>query len=142
MITLPYVYRVLNVADVGRIEFSISFVQYFIILSQLGIPTYAIRECSRYRTDIKKFVKTAQEILFINVLTSSLSFIILILLVLNSTQLNHYRILIFIFGFNIFFINMGIEWFFQSLEEYRFITYRSVFVKFISMTMYFYSYIL
>lgn len=137
IITLPYVYRVLNVSDVGRIEFSISLVQYFIILSQLGIPIYAIRECSKHRTDINKFIKTAQEILFINILTSIFSFGLLIALVLNSTQLNQYKDLLFIFGLNIFFINMGLEWFYQALEEYRFITYRSVFVKLISMIMIF-----
>jgi len=137
ILTLPYVYRVLNVADVGSIEFSISFVQYFIILSQLGIPIYAIRECSKHRGDINKFIKTAQEILFINILTSLFSFTLLIVLILNITELSQYKDLLFIFGLNIFFTNMGLEWFFQALEEYRFITFRSVFVKIISIIMIF-----
>lgn len=137
ILTLPYVYRVLNVTDVGSIEFSISFVQYFIILSQLGIPIYAIRECSKHRGDINKFIKTAQEIIFINILTSLFSFALLLVIIFNINRLNQYRDLLLIFGLNIFFINMGLEWFFQALEEYRFITFRSVFVKIVSIIMIF-----
>lgn len=137
LITLPYIYRVLNIIDVGRIEFSISFVQYFIILSQLGIPTYGIRECSKYKSDENKFIKTAQEIILINILTSVISFIILLSLLNTIDSLNNYRELILIYGFNIFFINSGIEWFFQALEEYKYITVRAIIVKIISTILIF-----
>ena len=137
LITLPYIYRVLNINDIGRIEFSLSFVQYFILVSQLGIPTYGIRQCSKYKNDREKLIKTTQEIILINIFTSLISYLSLIILVNNIEDLQSYKELIIVFGFNIFFMNMGIEWFFQALEDYKYITLRALMVRFISLVLIF-----
>ena len=51
LITFPYVSRVLLPAGTGRVSFANSVVTYFVMISQLGIPTYGIRACAVVRDD-------------------------------------------------------------------------------------------
>ena len=51
LITFPYVSRVLSPEGIGKVDFSNSIIQYFILVAQLGIPFYGIRECAKYRED-------------------------------------------------------------------------------------------
>ena len=59
LITFPYISRVLQPENVGRINFGLSIVSYFSLIATLGITTYAIRECSAIRDDKDQFEKTA-----------------------------------------------------------------------------------
>ena len=49
LITFPYVSRILQPANVGRVNFSETFVGYFSLIACLGISTYGIRECAAVR---------------------------------------------------------------------------------------------
>jgi O-antigen/teichoic acid export membrane protein len=62
LITFPYIARILSPNGIGKVNFSISVIEYFIIFAQLGIPTYAIRECAKVRDDKEKLSQTVQEI--------------------------------------------------------------------------------
>lgn len=133
IITFPYIARILSPDGIGRINFSIAFIQYFILVAQFGIPTYGIRECSKHRDDRKKLSKTVQEILIINLVMILLAYILLIIVFNVYNSLDNYKLLILIFSINIFGTSMGIEWFFQSIEEFKYITTRSVSIKLISV---------
>ena len=63
LITLPYVTRVLGVANNGKVSFATSVIGYFALFSQLGIPTYGIRACAKVRNDSKKLKQTVAELL-------------------------------------------------------------------------------
>ena len=67
LITFPYVSRVLLPAGTGRVSFANSVVTYFVMISQLGIPTYGIRACAVVRDDEEKLKKTVYELFIINV---------------------------------------------------------------------------
>ena len=54
LITFPYVSRVLLPVGTGRVSFANSVVTYFVMISQLGIPTYGIRACAVVRDDEEK----------------------------------------------------------------------------------------
>lgn len=49
LITYPYAARVLQVENMGKVNFSNSVVSYFVLIAGLGIATYAIREGARVR---------------------------------------------------------------------------------------------
>jgi len=87
IITFPYVARILLAEGIGKVEFSLSVIQYFILLSQAGIPTYAVRECAKYRNNKDKLSKTVQEILLINFPLIVLSYIILFI---SLFSFNHF----------------------------------------------------
>ena len=67
LITFPYVSRVLQPENIGKINFSVSIIAYFSLAASLGITTYAIRECSMVRNDKRKLNDTASQIFSINV---------------------------------------------------------------------------
>jgi O-antigen/teichoic acid export membrane protein len=133
LITFPYVARVLSPTGIGKVDFSMSIIQYFILIAQLGIPTYAIRECAKIRDNKEKLVKTVQEILGINFLALLLSYVLFAIVILNVEQLASYRNILLIGSINILSTSIGLEWFYQAIEEYKYITVRSIFVKVISL---------
>ena len=61
MFTIPYVSRILGSNSYGRINFSMSLVNYFILFAGLGVSTYAIREGARLRNDNKALQKFVNE---------------------------------------------------------------------------------
>lgn len=133
IITFPYVARVLSPAGVGKVDFSISFIQYFILLAQVGIPTYGIKECSKYRNSKEILSKKVQEILIINVIMMGFSYIALAIVLNSQMNLFSYKNLIIIASMNIVGTTIGIEWFYQAIEEYKYITIRSIFIKILSV---------
>ena len=68
LITYPYVVRILNVSDMGDIEFARSIINYVGLIAGLGISTYAIREGAKVREDKKKFNHLANQLFSINVI--------------------------------------------------------------------------
>lgn len=137
LITFPYVARVLLAEGIGKVNFSLSVIEYFILISQAGIPTYAIRECAKYRDDKEKLTKTVQEILLINTILVIISYLLFLITIFTLQKLHNYKTLLFIASINIFATNLGIEWFYQAIEEYRFITIRSFVVKMFSLFLVF-----
>ena len=70
LITFPYVSRALGVESYGRYNFSSSIISYVSLLAGLGISSYAIREGARIRDNKEKFLKFANEVFSINVVST------------------------------------------------------------------------
>lgn len=66
LISYPYVSRILGPAGTGKVAAATSWVSYFNMFAQLGIPTYGIRACAEVRDDKEKLSRTVQELLTIN----------------------------------------------------------------------------
>ena len=49
LITIPYVTRVLQADNLGKVNFSTSVISYFLLIAQMGITNYAIREGAKVR---------------------------------------------------------------------------------------------
>ena len=79
LITFPYVSRVLGPAGTGAVSFANSFVMYFLMISQLGIPTYGIRACAQVREDKMELSRTVQELVIINLVMSAVMYVLLFL---------------------------------------------------------------
>ena len=61
LISYPYVSRVLSVAGLGKINFSTSYANYFILFAAFGVSIFAVRDGAKYRDDAKKLGKFATE---------------------------------------------------------------------------------
>lgn len=137
LITFPYVSRVLHAAGNGKVNFASSIANYFLMLASLGIPTYGIRACARVRDNKKELSKTAQEILIINFITTILVTITYIICVFSVPRFSQDKLLFFIEGINIVLNMFGANWLYQALEQYDYITGRSVLFKAISVVLMF-----
>lgn len=137
LITFPYSSRILGPENLGKVNFANSIVAYFAILASLGISTYATREASKVRNDITKLSSLAREILIINLISTFISYILLAIALVFVKKLNDYRMLIIICSSLIIFTTLGMDWLYQALEEFSYITIRSLIFQIFSILLLF-----
>lgn len=129
LIVLPYVSRVLHPAGTGRVYFAASVISVFMLLAQMGIPVYGIRTCARVRDHRAELSRTASSIMGFQLLFSAGSFVLLILAAFTIPRLQPQRVLLILMGLGVLLNGINTDWLFQGLEEYPFLTGRSVFFK-------------
>lgn len=133
LITFPYISRVLLPIGTGRVSFATSFIAYFNMFAQLGIPTYGIRACAKVRDDREELTRTAHELLMINLVMSLISYVILIFAIILVPRVRTDRVLILLLSSTIFLTAIGMEWLYKALEQYSYITIRSIIFKFVAL---------
>ncbi|RHB86903.1 flippase [Streptococcus lutetiensis] len=137
LITFPYVSRVLLPVGTGKVAFATSIVSYFSMVGMLGIPTYGIRACAKVRDDRDKLSKTVQEIMVINSIAMGLSLLVYIIAIILVPRMARDRVLFMINIATLFFNLIGCEWLYKALEQYSYITIRSIILKLISLFLMF-----
>ena len=133
LITFPYVSRVLLPIGTGKVSFATSLISYFNMIAQLGIPTYGIRVCAMVRDDREQLSRTAQELLIINICMSIVSYVALAFGLCFIPRLREDRVLYVITSSTIFLTAIGMEWLYKALEQYTYITIRSLCMKVIAL---------
>lgn len=133
LITYPYVARILHPDGLGRVSFATSVISYFSMLAQLGVPTYGIRACASVRDDREKLSRTAQELLIINLVMCMVSYGLLAAAMVIVPAFQEDRKLLIIQSATILLTAIGMEWLYQALEQYTYITRRSILFKFIAL---------
>ena len=137
LITFPYVSRVLSASGNGRVSFAASVANYFLMTASLGIPTYGVRACAQVRDDREELSKTVQEIFMINLIMTLLAAGAYVICIFTVTKFYSDRTLFLINGVNIVLNMFGMNWFFRALEQYDYITARSLLFKIISIILMF-----
>ena len=137
LITFPYVSRILLPVGTGKVSLATSLISYFCMFAQLGIPTYGIRACAKVRDDKKELTQVTHELLLINLIMSLISYAIFVVLLVNVSKLWTDRTLYIVVSMTIFLNAIGMEWLYKGLEQYTYITLRSVLFKFIALILMF-----
>lgn len=133
LITFPYVSRILLPEGTGKVSFAISVVTYFSMFAQLGIPTYGIKACAGVRDDKDKLSRTVQELMIINLIMCIIAYAGFIIALNYIPRLQQEKTLFIIVSFTIIFNAIGVEWLYKAVEEYTYITVRSIIFKFIAL---------
>lgn len=133
LITFPYVSRILLPEGTGKVSFATSIISYFTMFAQLGIPTYGIRACAKVRDSKEKLTKTVQEIFIINIIMSIVSYSVLLIVITIVPRLQQDKNLLLIVSSTILFNTIGMEWLYKALEQYTYITIRSIIFKLIAL---------
>jgi O-antigen/teichoic acid export membrane protein len=126
LITFPYISRVLMPENLGKVNFASSIIAYFIILASLGIPYYGIREAAKVKDNKSELSKLAQELLIINIIFTFISYLLLIITILIIPKFYEQKELLLLMSLSIMLTTIGIEWLYQALEKYVYITIRSL----------------
>ena len=137
LITFPYASRILMPEGLGKVNFARSIIQYFVLLAMLGIKAYGVRECAKCRDDREKLSKLCFELFTINIIATIGAYIILFWAMLMIPTLSNYRMLLVVLSCTLLFNTIGMEWLYSGLEEYGYITLRSVFFQIISLVLLF-----
>lgn len=133
LISFPYISRVLGAAGNGKISFAASVISYFTMFASLGIPTYGIRACARCRDNKVELSKCVHELLIINLITTAASYLVFCVLMFTVPKFMEEKKLFFVMSTSIFLNSLGMEWLYKALEEYSYITIRSVAAKLLSL---------
>ena len=137
LITFPYISRVLLVEGRGKVAFATSVVTYFTMFASLGIPTYGVRACAIVRDNKEKLSKTVQELLIISGGTTLLTYIVFGISLFVIPEFAQERTLLLIVGLGIGLNTIGVQWLYNALEQYSYITTCSILFKVIGMILMF-----
>ncbi len=104
-----------------------------IIIAGIGIPTYGIREVARLKHDRGKLSKVTSELIMITMFSSIILTILYLIVIFNYNTFRADRLVFMVFGLNLMFSFMNLDWFFSGIEEFGYITGRNIFIKLLSL---------
>lgn len=137
VITFSYVARTLLPEGIGNVAFVQSALSYFSYVAVLGIPTYGVRECAKVRDDRRVLSHTVQELMIINLISTFIAYACFIVALVFVPRFRQDRVLFIIMSTSIILKVIGVEWLYQALEEYSYITIRSLIIKCIYVVLVF-----
>ncbi|MBC7914106.1 MAG: flippase [Pyrinomonadaceae bacterium] len=133
IVSFPYASRILGPEGIGKVQFVTTFAQYFVLIAAFGIPIYGLREVAKVKDDKHKLSKLFSELLLIN-LVSTIFILIIYFLIIYLVGFFSNDLLFYLIGaIIIFFSFTSVDWLFSGIEEFRYITLRSLVIKAISV---------
>jgi O-antigen/teichoic acid export membrane protein len=138
IIIFRYATGILGPDKIGRVEYVNSIVSYFILFSLLGIPAYGLREIARSRNNLLERSRVIFELSIIPLILVCISYVIYFLLINQIESLKKDYLLYLVLSPNIFLSVFNFEWFYQGMEEQRYITFRYLIIKIIQLGLMFF----
>ncbi len=129
LIIYPYISRVLGVSNVGICGFVDGVIQYYCNFSMMGITYLGIREISANKGDIIKLSKAFSSLISLNLLSTIIVFLLLLGSIAIIPAFQEYKSLLFAGAIKLVFNALLIEWFYQGLEDFKFITLRTIVLR-------------
>lgn len=125
----PYAYRTLGPDSMKVVGFAESLSGWFLALGSFGVYQYGLREVSRIRENKEKLYALFNNFFAISLITNLISIVLYFLFVfVNHSGTANYSVFliyaIILFG-NIFYI----EWVNEALENYNFITIKTIIIR-------------
>lgn len=137
LITTAYVSRILLPSGVGQINFATNIASYFTLFASLGLPMYGVREIAKVREERVRLNQVFTELITANLL-STIVFSVLYFLVILAVPMSYaQRTLFSVVGISVILNVINVDWFYQGVEDYGYITTRSMLVKTASLVLIF-----
>lgn len=130
IITFPYAARILMPEGIGVVNFQLSIITNIVLLTSLGIPMYAVREVARHRDDVERRNQTTIEILILSVILCLAGYVIVWALGAFVPQINQNLGIFYVLSLSIIFTAIGVNWFYQAIEDFMFMTVRTTIFRF------------
>lgn len=137
LITFPYITRVLGVEANGANSFALSVVNYFALFASLGMSTYGVKACAQVKDNKDELSKVVQELLAISGTTTFIVIVILYMSIYFVPSFRSYSAIMFVYSFNIILNVIGVNWLFQGIEKFNYITIVTMVFKLISIVLMF-----
>ncbi|MEG0517904.1 MAG: flippase [Bacteroidales bacterium] len=129
LITFPYAARILLAEGIGQVQFFDSIIGYILLITSLGIPLYAVRELARVRDNPQMRSKVAAEIIILHTCLTVIAYLIVFIIAATVTKIKADVPLFLLLSTSLFFTAIGVQWFYQAVEDFKYITIRSICIK-------------
>lgn len=131
LLIFPYISRVLGVVNVGICNFVDSVINFYILFAMMGVSTLGIREMAdgSLFSDSEKRNVVFSSIFLLNVFSTVFIIIILFASIYLIPELYQQKEMMYIGGVKILFNLFLIEWFYKGIENFKYITIRSIIIK-------------
>lgn len=137
LITFPYVSRVLGPTGTGNVTMGTSVVSYFTMVAMLGVPTYGVRACASVRDNKVELSKIVQELLIINIIMMLIAYIAFFITIFCVPSFRIMKTLYLMSSIAIVMNVIGVNWLYQGLEQYSYITFISLVFKVVALVLMF-----
>lgn len=128
-ITFPYISRIFGVEKLGLVNFVDNTINYFLLFATMGINILGVREIASVKDNKETQSKVFSNILGLNLLFTIVTISIYLTLIATIPKLSQYSELFYIGTAKIFFTTFLIEWFYTGIENFKYITIRSIIIK-------------
>ena len=107
------------------------------LLSGFGISTFAIRNGSQIRENNERLNLFANRVFTINIITTAISCVLLVLVTILPTKVAEYRNIILLQGLTVAMSPLAVDWLYTIEEDFGYITLRSIVIQFLSLILMF-----
>lgn len=129
LVVYPYVSRVLGVSNIGLVGFIDSLATYFILFSMMGISIAGVREIARCGSDRTRRKQVFYSFLALHGIVTAVALAGMIAATLTVPELHKHSRLMWVGVCKLVFNLFLIEWFYRGIEDFKFITLRSLLIR-------------
>ncbi|MDQ0199064.1 oligosaccharide flippase family protein [Neobacillus ginsengisoli] len=133
----PYVNRVLGAHSIGKVQFGETIYNYFLIFATFGVYQYGLREMSRIREDKQKVRQLFTSLYTISTVTGVTALLCYLVFTYFKFSTSTYYPILFIYAFNFICNIFYVEWVNEAMENYDFITIKTIIVRIIYVVLIF-----
>lgn len=137
LIVFPYITRVLDVPNIGICDYVDSIIQYFILFSMLGVSSLGVREIARCKDDSERRSCVFSTLVSVNLVLTLISIGVLVFISCFVEKFYPYRPFLLVGISKLLFQVFVVDWFYQGLQEFRYVTIRSIAVRCIYVALIF-----
>jgi O-antigen/teichoic acid export membrane protein len=138
LITFSYVARVILPDGVGLVSFVESICRYAMLIAALGIPIYGIREVAKFKDDKIKLGNLCSELVLIHMITTIFIIIVYCLMIFMVDKF-YQNLSFYLVGISMILSNVFvIEWYFQGIGDFKYITGRTVIIRTLTTVLVFF----
>ena len=129
LLVYPYVSRVLGLTNIGIVNFIDNLINYFVAFSMMGITTVGVREIAGARSVKSRLSKTFVSLLSLTGITTIVAMLTLFIAMHIIPTLIPYQDLLYVGLLKLLSNLFLIEWLFTGLEDFRYITIRTILIR-------------
>lgn len=137
LVSFPFLFRILGVERYGLVTFGYALMQYFVMFTDFGFNLSATKYISQHRNDLREINTYLNSAMIGRFILCAISFIILLILI---SSLDKFKLesTLYLLYFGIIIGNVMFPmWFFQGMENMKYITIFNIVAKSLSFTPFF-----
>lgn len=133
----PYALNKLGTWGMATMDFSQVIFSFFLIFAGFGIYTYGVREVSRIRDDKVKLKEFFGSLFFLGVITNIVTLIVYLIYITVIYKTHDAFPVMLVLSLNFLCNIFYVEWVNEAVENYDFITKKTIFVRLVYLVLLF-----